>query len=1047
MHTFKSYNKEIGKPGESLGRKATGPVKWQPVAEILGTVCLTVFFIFIGNFDEIPYEIKKPSGQDRTAAEEKFVAEATRRRQRILQNRKIQKNQERRMNKGRKKSIVLFAYIFVILGMWMMLSVHCQAAEKNNKKQPQTIRVGSFEDTFNYVDKNGVRRGYGYELMQALAGYTGWKFEYVKCDWSNCFDKLENGEIDIMGDISYTDERAQKMLFSDEPMGEEKYILYADLSHTDIGTSDFKAMDGKRVGVLMGTKPEIMLTEWEKKNGIHTKHVNVNNDDDVEKKLANHEIDCFVSLEESIWSEQGISSVTTIGKSGIYFAINKERSDIKTELDYAMRQLEQDSPFFKADLYKKYFTLDYKQSLTGKEKSWVEEHGNIKIGFLNNDQAIFSMDEETGKLTGMLAEYISYAKNCLGNQTLKFNIQEYDDYNEMLQALQDHKIDMIFYAGRNPDLAEKKGYTLTNTAWTYSLMAVTDEKYFNEDESYTVAVPKEQEALKQHIAFSYPQWKLVDYDSFADAADMVMNEKADCFLMGTSQALKYDNNRDFKSVPLTKTMEACFAVRGGEGTLLSILNKTLKDMPSDMLTSALAIYDSTVDKVTFYDFVKDNMLAFFVTAGFFVLTIIGIILVLLRKARKAEAVAKLAANDTQKLNDKLEIALKKAEDASLAKTQFLNNMSHDIRTPMNVILGYAQLMENELKGKGLPETLEHLEKLQQSGNLLLSIINNVLDMARIESGRIELDENYGQIEEVLQNLFVVFDEKARKKNIALHYKMNVEHGHVLTDITKVKEILVNILSNAIKYTPTGGSVMVNIDELPCDESGYMIARIRVSDTGIGMSQNYLTNIFEAFTREQNTTKSKIAGTGLGMSIVKKYVDLLGGTINVESELGKGSTFTVTLKHKIADESYYVKKYMEEPGTGSEILEGRNILLAEDNDLNAEIAEAILESAGLKIERVEDGIQCVNRIEKMPADTYDMILMDIQMPKMDGYKATQAIRNLPDKDKACIPIIAMTANAFEEDKRNAIAAGMNGHIAKPIQVDKLLSILSEVIREK
>ena len=515
------------------------------------------------------------------------------------------------MNKSRKKSVILFAYIFVILGIWMMLSVHCQAAETNNdEKQPQTIRVGSFEDTFNYVDKNGVRRGYGYELMQALSGYTGWKFEYVKCDWSNCFDKLENGEIDIMGDISYTDERAQKMLFSDEPMSEEKYILYADLSHTDIGTSDFKAMDGKRVGVLMGTEPEIMLREWENKNGIHTKHVNVNNDDDVEKKLANHEIDCFVSLEESIWSEQGISSVTTIGKSGIYFAINKERSDIKTKMDHAMRQLEQDSPFFKADLYKKYFTLDYKQSLTGKEKSWVEEHGGIKIGFLNNDQAIFSMDEETGKLTGMLAEYISYAKDCLGNQTLEFNICEYDDYNEMLQALQNHEIDMIFYASRNPDLAEKKGYTLTNTAWTYSLMAVTDEKYFNEDKSYTVAVPKEQEALKQHIAFNYPRWKLVDYDSFADAADMVMNEKADCFLMGTSQALKYDNERDFKSVPLTKTMEACFAVREGEGILLSILNKTLKDMPSDMLTSALAIYDSTADKVTFYDFVKDNMLAF-----------------------------------------------------------------------------------------------------------------------------------------------------------------------------------------------------------------------------------------------------------------------------------------------------------------------------------------------------------------------------------------------------------------------------------------------------
>ena len=798
------------------------------------------------------------------------------------------------MDKSRKKSAALCAGIFVVLGMWMILSVHCRAAEMNSdeklpqaveqdestqqetkKSEAQTteqkiIRVGSFEDTFDYIDKNGVRRGYGYELLQALAGYAGWKFEYVKCDWSNCFDMLENGEIDVMGDISYTDERAQKMLFSDEAMGEEKYILYADLSNMDIGTSDFRFMDGKRVGVLMGTEPEIMLTEWENRNGIQTEHINVYNNDDVEKKLANHEIDAFVSLEESIWSEQGISSVIAIGKSGIYFAINKVRSDIKTELDFAMCQLEQDSPFFKADLYKKYFTLDYNQSLMGGEKSWLKEHGDIRIGFLSNDPAIFSMDEETGKLTGM---------------------------------------------------------------------------------------------------------------------------------------------------------------------------------PSDMLTSALAIYDSTADKVTFSDFVKDNLPEFLVAAGFFTFSIISIILALLRKARRAEAVARIAANDTQKLNDKLEIALKKAENASLSKTRFLNNMSHDIRTPMNAILGYAQLMEDELKEKELPETLEHLEKLQQSGNLLLSIINNVLDMARIESGKMELDENYCWIEDVWKSLLAVFDGKAGKKNIALHYTMNVEHEHVLTDVTKVKEILVNILSNAIKYTPAGGSVMVNIDELLCDEPGYMIARTRVSDTGIGMSQDYLTKIFEAFTREQNTTKSKIAGTGLGMSIVRKYVDLLGGRINVESELGKGSTFTVTLKHRIADESYYAKKHIEEPGTGSEILEGRNILLAEDNDLNAEIAEAILKRAGLKTERVEDGIRCVGRIERMPAGTYDMILMDIQMPKMDGYKATQAIRNLPDKDKACIPIIAMTANAFEEDKRDAIAAGMNGHIAKPIQVDNLLSILSEIIRQQ
>ena len=260
---------------------------------------------------------------------------------------------------------------------------------------------------------------------------------------------------------------------------------------------------------------------------------------------------------------------------------------------------------------------------------------------MNNDPAIFSMDEETGKLTGMLSEYVSYAKDCLGNQTLEFDIQDYDDYEEMIQALLNREIDMIFYVGRNPFFAEENGYALTNTAWTYSLMAVTDEKKFDENKAYTVAVPKEKYALKQHVAFSYPQWKLVDCDSFDDAADMVIHEKADCFLMGASQALIYDGNRDFKSIPLTGTMEACFAVRGGEGSLLSILNKTLKAMPSDMLTSALAIYDSTADKVTFCDFVKDNLLVVFVTVGFTALGIIGIILVLLRRARKAEAVAKL----------------------------------------------------------------------------------------------------------------------------------------------------------------------------------------------------------------------------------------------------------------------------------------------------------------------------------------------------------------------------------------------------------------------
>lgn len=923
------------------------------------------------------------------------------------------------MFKKGKRLAVLCTIIFVVLSMCMP----CLADETQ-----KTIRVGSFEDTFNYVDEHGVRRGYGYELLQALAGYTGWKFEYVKCDWSNCFEKLENGEIDIMGDISYTDDRAKEMLYSEETMGEEKYVLYADLLDTDIVSSDFKSLDGKRIGVLKGTEPENMLTEWENKHGIHTEHVNVSGNEDVKKKLANNEIDCFVSLEESIWSERGISSVTTIGKSGIYFVMNKERSDIKQELDYAMRQLDSDSPFFKADLYKKYFTLDYTQILTGVEKSWLEEHGGIRIGFLNNDPIVFSMDKKSGEIRGTLSEYISYAKDCLGNHTLKFDIQAFDDYDKMIEALQNKEIDVIYYASRNSNVAEKKGYALSNTAWTYNLIAVTNKENFNENDSYVVAVPKNKVALKQYIAYNYPHWKLVDCDSIEDGANMVDDGKVDCFIMGSSQVLSFDGKKNFKIIPLTKTMEACFAVKDGQATLLSILNKTIKAMPSDMLTSAIAMYDSTAYKTTFYSFLKDHLVVVLVL-GF---SIIIVILLLLQKARRAEASAK--------------VALKSAEDASLAKTQFLHNVSHDIRTPMNAILGYSELMENELKDNDLPKVFEHLNKLQKAGNILLSIINNVLDMARIESGHMELDENYANIEDIRQRLIEMFEDEAKKKNIHVRYTFNVEHKHVMADVTKVEEIFVNILSNALKYTPSNGSVEVNVDELSCDEPGYMIVRTSIMDTGIGMSQEYLEKIFESFSRERMTS-SKISGTGLGMAIVKKYVDLLGGTIDVKSVLGKGSAFIVTLKYKMADEKYYLDKQEENCEVDNAIFNGKHILLAEDNDLNAEIAQTILERAGLFVDRVKNGIECVNRVIENPVGTYDVILMDIQMPKMDGYKATCEIRNLQDKAKACIPIVAITANAFEEDKKKAIDVGMDGHIAKPINIEDLFVVLTDILNKQ
>ena len=366
---------------------------------------------------------------------------------------------ERMKNSGTRKAMQTPTWrsICAMLCLLLLLSALFPVKAVAETVPAKVVRVGSFEDTFNYVNEKGIRKGYGYELLQTLSGYTGWQLEYVTCDWSDCFEKLKNGEIDIMGDISYTEDRTEEMLFSDEPMGEEKDYLYADLSREDITASDFKTLNGKKIGVLMGTEPEVMLTEWEEKYDLKTQHVNIANNEDAKQKLANHEIDCFVSMEESFWTELGISTITRVGSSDIYYAINKDRADIKEELDNAMRALEDADPFYTADLYKRYFSMDYTPILTGEEKAWLKKHGAIRMGFLTGDSGVSVYDPSTGELTGTITDYIRFAKDCLGNQELEFQMVGYDSQKAELDALKSGEIDMVFHFDQSPNLAEEYG--------------------------------------------------------------------------------------------------------------------------------------------------------------------------------------------------------------------------------------------------------------------------------------------------------------------------------------------------------------------------------------------------------------------------------------------------------------------------------------------------------------------------------------------------------------------------------------------------------------
>ena len=931
--------------------------------------------------------------------------------------------------------------VCALLSLLLLLSAVLPVKAVAETAPIKIIRVGSFEDTFNYCNEKGARKGYGYELLQTLSGYTGWQFEYVTCDWSDCFEKLKNGEIDIMGGISYTEDRAEEMLFSDEPMGEEKYYLYVDLSRADISASNFKTLNGKKVGVLMGTEPEVMLTEWEEKYGIKTQHVNISNNEDVKQKLANHEIDCFVSLEESLWAELGISTITRVGKSSIYYVLNKDRSDLKEELVNAMRALDEAAPFYTADLCKKYFSLDYKPILTGEEKAWLRKHGAIRMGFLTSDRGVSTYDPATGEITGTITDYIQFATDCLGNQELEFHLVGYDDKEAELNALKSGEIDMVFHFDQSPNLAEEYRVACTNTTWTSNMMAVTNKQLFIENEVNRVAVPQNKISLTRYIAFYYPQWEIVDCDTQEDAIKLVKDGQADCFVTGISSEGNYSKKYGFYSVPLPNPANSCFAVNSGNRSLLSILNKTIKAMPVNMLAGALAMYKSSARKVTLSDFIKDNFFKVMLISSIAVAVVLLTILMLLQKARKAEAAARKAASDTQELNAKLQVAVEKAESANHAKSTFLFNMSHDIRTPMNAIIGYADLASRHLDD---PAKLEkYMENIQVCGQNLLMLLNNVLDLARIENDKTEMEYSVSDVDKDFRNCVAMFQNQADSKGQTLTVTAHLLYPYVYVDIPHLTEVCTNLVSNAVKYTGAGGTIRCDVTQKPGKKEGWCDMVVTVADNGIGMSQEFQKHIFEPFERERTSTVSKVEGSGIGMGIVKKLVELMSGTVEVESKIGVGSKFTVTIPCRIASGDETQAKRETNP-SDQKCLCGTRILLTEDNDLNAEIAVELLREEGCTVDRAKDGVECVDMLEKAANGTYQMILMDIQMPVMNGYDAAKKIRRMDDPQKAGIPIIAMTANAFSEDKQAALDVGMNDHIAKPINMNILVPTIQKYL---
>lgn len=929
--------------------------------------------------------------------------------------------------KGMKEKIhkgICFLLCFLMLVSFFNIPVRAEESD---------VRVGWYEDSYHITGKNGEKSGYGYEYEQAVAAYTGWNYKYVKAGWSDLLEMLENDEIDLMAAVSYTDERAQSMLFSDLPMGKEIYYLYADLVNTNISISDLSSLNGKKVAVLKESVQTTQFYEWEEKNNVHLQSVFVESLDEAMEKAKKHEIDCVISTETPIWVNYGMSAIFTTGESGIYYAINKNRPDLKEKIDQAMRSMEYDKPFYADDLYKKYLSSSSTPVLSQEEKDWIKEHGNICIGYLKNDKGFSYFDNDSSQLEGVITDYIVAASNCLQNQKISFDVIGFDSTEEQLKAIKENKIDMIFNFSQNPYVAQQNDLILSNTVASVPLTVVTSKSTFNEDQENTVAIEKGNLLLKWSISYNYPSWKIVEYKNHEKIEKAVRRKEADCFVVNSNMVNSYDDDYQLHCVSLTKSADASFAVSRDNTILMSILNKTLKTISTSMLNGALSMYTSSSKKATLKDFIKDN--AIFVVIV--LLVILLLVLFLLRKSKNAERKVQQAVNHSMDLNkelqsnkQQLEEALIQAKEANLSKTAFLNHMSHDIRTPMNAIIGFTNIAKKQDVNQNV---LNCLNKIGDSSELLLTLINDVLDISKIESGHASLNLMPVDITQITDVVIDITNGLLSNRHLDFYVeRTQPEHPYVYADIIRIREVLVNILSNAVKFTNDGGSVkFISSSKL---ENQQLKVRYVISDTGIGMSKEFQKHIFDEFAQEQSDARTQYEGTGLGMSIAKRYVDMMNGTITLQSEKNQGTTFIVEIPLTLSEKEDLLNHDFSSTGYD---LSKVHILLAEDNDLNAEIAIVQLEEVGMKVTRVSNGKEAVEVFKNHPQGTFDIILMDIMMPEMNGYEATKEIRKIAGKT---IPIVAMTANAFAEDVQASIDAGMNDHLSKPIKIDDVIKTI-------
>ena len=938
------------------------------------------------------------------------------------------KREKRTSRKGDRIVSVCMVLVFFVY-LFLGIQVNADAGEQ------KTVKIGYYEahDFQEGADDSAAKSGYSYEYIQKVASYTGWRYQYVYGEWKDLYEKLKTGEIDLMAGISYDDDRVNSMLFPEYEMINETFYIYKDTDDTTIKFGNIDSYAGKKIGVVNNDKRMMTaLEDWAKEKQAD---IQIQYYDSLESCAADFNqknIDAFVSADNVASSYTGISPVEKIGKEAYYLCVAKDREDLLDELNRALSIITEQDTLDVDELHKKYSAeSSVTIFLSEKEQDWLAEHDTVTVGY-SNDYLPYCDTDKDGKATGLVSDLIPDMFDALPDDYEPDIIYRgYNSQNEMVEALKNGDVDMIFPVSSEAWYAEQEGYQESTNVVTSPIDLAYREPY-TDKVTTKIAVNKNNQLQYYYTVQNYPDAEIIQYDSIEECIKALKSGEVGSTILSARRAnYLVGAEKKLNVLPLENTEERCIGVAFGNTALLQIINHGLSILGENYGLNHTYTYMDAMRNYTAMDFIQDNIWIF---TGILIVIFLCIIWYFCQRDQNMQKQAKKEAKQKQELENALTIA----RQANRARGVFLRNMSHDIRTPLNAIIGFAKLA---MKSEGNFEQIQdYLSKISVSGNHLLAIVNDVLEVSRIESGQTKLEELPCNIKNIVDEVEVIIQGQAQEKTQTFIVDTSkVKDYYIYCDRLRVKEVLVNLLGNAVKFTPKGGKIELRIIQNEPAPEGYA----NYEDNGCGMSPEFMGKMFLPFERERTSTVSGIQGTGLGLSIAKQFVNLMGGTIEVTSKEKEGTEVIVRISPRLAQTEKDERTENTESEEKDYDFRGKRILVVEDNELNREIVKAVLEETGFEVEEAENGAVAVDKIKTAGALYYDVVLMDIQMPVMDGYMATKKIRSLEDSDLANIPIIALSANAFEEDRKASTDAGMNGHLAKPVNVSELLKMLCKL----